>query len=256
VGAWGPGIFSDDTAHDVRGDYRELLEERVADEDATARVVARYEYLDADEAHVLWLALAAAQHQVGRLDEDVKRRAVAIIDSGEGLERWAEAGTKALASRKAALAALREQLTGPQPARKTLRRPWRHVTDLVPGTVLAFSAATGATALFRVLRVDEYRLGAAPVLERLDWYGTKLPSARKLTKLRPREVEGAGGSRREERYVVFRFKKSDLDWGAAGFSIARAVVPRPQDATVEVAVSLMWRGLADSVSREFERGGR
>ncbi|WP_127783698.1 DUF4259 domain-containing protein [Rhodococcus sp. X156] len=123
MGAWGTEIFSDDTAADVRGDYRELLEDEVPDEEATRRVVAEYQYLDQDQAHVLWLALAAAQHQVGRLDEEVRRRALDVIDSGEGLQLWEEAGSTELAGRKAALAALREQLTGPQPARKTLRRP-------------------------------------------------------------------------------------------------------------------------------------
>ncbi|QNN52758.1 DUF4259 domain-containing protein [Nocardioides mesophilus] len=118
MGAWGPAIFSDDTAADVRGDYRELLEDQVSDEEATRRVIAEYERLDQDEAHVLWLALAAAQHQVGRLDEDVKRRAVGVIDSEVGLELWAETGPKELAKRKAALSRLREQLTGPQPARQ------------------------------------------------------------------------------------------------------------------------------------------
>jgi hypothetical protein len=32
VGTWGPGIFSDDTAADVRGDYRELVEDGVPDD--------------------------------------------------------------------------------------------------------------------------------------------------------------------------------------------------------------------------------
>lgn len=88
MGAWGPAIFSDDTAADIRGSYRELLEDQVPDDEATREVLSRYADVgdDADEGHVLWLALAAAQHQVGRLDEDVKQRALAIIDSGRGLE--------------------------------------------------------------------------------------------------------------------------------------------------------------------------
>jgi hypothetical protein len=68
MGAWGPGIFSDDTAADIRGDYRELLEDQVPDSEAMRRVIEAYRHLDADEEHILWLALAAAQFQLGRLD--------------------------------------------------------------------------------------------------------------------------------------------------------------------------------------------
>ena len=71
MGAWGPAIFSDDTACDIRSDYRELLEDGVGDAEATRRVIADYQHLDQDEAHVLWLALAAAQAALGRLDEAV-----------------------------------------------------------------------------------------------------------------------------------------------------------------------------------------
>ncbi len=66
MGAWGPGIFSDDTALDIKGDYRELLEDQVPEEEAMRRVIAEYAHLN-DEEHVLWLALAAAQSQLGRL---------------------------------------------------------------------------------------------------------------------------------------------------------------------------------------------
>lgn len=251
MGAWGPAIFSDDTAADVRSSYRELLEDQVSDDEATRQVIAEYEHLEQDESHVLWLALAAAQHQVGRLEEDVKRRAVGVIDSEEGLELWADAGLEDLKKRKAALAKLREQLTGPQPARKALRRPWRHVTDLTPGTVLAFTTPTGAMALFRVLRIEDHRVGAAPVLERLDWRGPKVPSRRRLGKLGPRVVERDGGPCRPERYLVSRFKTKEHDWVDVGFSVVGVLAPRAQDATAEVAVHLQWRGLAKHLRQEF-----
>jgi Domain of unknown function (DUF4259) len=133
MGAWGPAIFSDDTALDIRGDYRELLEDQVPDDEATRRGIEDYRHLDADEAHVLWLALAAAQSKLGRQGEEIKARALEVIDTERGLELWQEAGPKELRKRKNALAKLRTQLTGPQPARKAVRRPWRHETDHASG---------------------------------------------------------------------------------------------------------------------------
>lgn len=158
MGAWDPAIFSDDTACDVRSDYRELLEDGVADAEATSRVIGDYQHLDEDDAHVLWLALAAAQAALGRLDEAVKTEALRVIDDGVGLGLWAEAGTTELARRKAALEKLRKTLTGSQKPPTKVRKPWAHVTDLSPGDVLAYDLPTGKRALFRVARLDEQRV--------------------------------------------------------------------------------------------------
>lgn len=51
MGAWGPAIFSDDTACDIRGDYRELLEDGVDDREATQRVIDAYQHLGDDESY-------------------------------------------------------------------------------------------------------------------------------------------------------------------------------------------------------------
>jgi Domain of unknown function (DUF4259) len=229
VGAWGPGIFSDDTAADIRGDYRELLEDQVPDSEAMRRVIEAYRHLDADEEHILWLALAAAQFQWGRLDDDVKRQALQVIDSGRGLELWQEAGAKELSKRKAALEKLRNQLTGPQPAKKTVRRPWRHVTDLQPGDVLSFAAPNGQLALLRVARVDDHRVGAAPILERLDWRGRSVPSEWRVRRFRAQmgPTPGLGGPPRPDTYRVARHRKKDPDWNEAGFTLAARIPARP-----------------------------
>ncbi|MCQ1956836.1 DUF4259 domain-containing protein [Arthrobacter sp. zg-Y826] len=123
MGAWGSGIFANDTAADIRGEYREHLEDQIPDEEATRLVIESFGYmLREDNAAELWVALAAAQSQVGRLDDEVKAAALDVIDQGSGLEEWEEAGPEELAERVAALQELRNQLTGPQPARMKLNR--------------------------------------------------------------------------------------------------------------------------------------
>lgn len=252
MGAWGPGIFSDDTASDIRGDYRELLEDQVSDDEATRRVIAAYQHLDADEEHVLWLALAATQSQVGRLCSDVAARALEVIDSGSGLQLWQEAGPRELAKREAALAKLREKLTGPQPPRKAVRRPWRHETDLLPGDVLSFSASTGHLALLRVLRVDEHRVGAAPIVERLDWSGQSVPSGWRLRRLKPRSGTGPmGGPRRMETYRIGRYRKKDEDWADVDFTVVARLAPRPEDAGAQPVSYTNWRGVARILEQQL-----
>lgn len=250
MGAWGPAIFADDTACDVRDGYRALLAEQVPDDEATRRVIDRFDRVDPVEAHVPWLALAAAQHQVGRLDDDVKQRALAVIDSGDGLKLWAQAGPRELEKRKAALATLRDQLTGPQPPRKTVPRPWRHATDLEPGMVLAHTSASGPPALFRVIRVDATRHAASPVLERLDWHGRKVPSKWQLRRLKPRPMRQdvlPGHTSPAERYLVSRFHQTDPDWADVGFAVVGSTPVSTSGDAVEVLGFTQWRGLATSL---------
>ncbi|MGW2146611.1 hypothetical protein ACWCOT_20055 [Nonomuraea bangladeshensis] len=85
MGAWGPGLFSDDLACDVRDEYRELIEDGATDEEARRRVVESYSEAldDPGEAPVFWLALAVTESKLGRLDAVVRDRALGIIERGD-----------------------------------------------------------------------------------------------------------------------------------------------------------------------------
>jgi hypothetical protein len=120
------------------------------------------------------------------------------------------------------LAALRERLTGPQPRRSTVRRPWRDVTDLAAGDVLAYQSAAGRVALFRVGVIDESRYGVVPVLIRLDFAGRMVPRPSVIRELRDRAVPtGRGGPRR-----VSRHRRRDPGWRDVGFRVVATVPAR------------------------------
>lgn len=253
VSAWGPAIFSDDTAADIRGNYRERLEDQVPDDEAAQRVIESYLPLDEDEKHVLWLALAATQSALGRLSEDVKARALQVIDDGVGLELWEEAGAKDLQKRKLALAKLRNQLVAPQPTRKTVRRPWRHETDLRAGDVLTLGTSRGELALLRVLHVDDERVGAAPIVSWLDWRGVVLPTVPEIDRLPVRPISWSGPRGRLETFRVSRHRKKDPDWSDVGFTLAAHVPPRPEDAGAPGWTYLGWPVLVAHMERLLER---
>lgn len=124
MGGWGPGLFSDDLACDVRDAYREMIEDGLDDAEATRRVVAEFgeSVNDPDENPTFWLALAFTQSAIGRLDPTIRDRAVGILERGEGLHLW-EHDPNLLARRKRALEKVRVQFTGPQPPRKNSARP-------------------------------------------------------------------------------------------------------------------------------------
>jgi hypothetical protein len=252
MGSWGTAVFSDDTACDIRSEYRELLEDQVPDDEATRRVVAAYAALGDDEEHLLWIALAATQSRLGRLDDHVRDRALAVIDEERGLELWEEAGAALLAKRKKVLAGLRQQLTGPQPERKVVRRPYRHVTDLEPGAVLSCPLEAGDLALVVVRTIHEHRINVAPVLSPFRWRGPHVPdddAVRELEMLST-QMHPLGDT---QLLQVARFRKKDPDWTDVGLEHVGTRHDLRSD--VSASAHTMWRHLPLLLEQRLTRAG-
>lgn len=203
VGTWGPGVFSDDVALDVRNAWREALMDGLDDEAATARVFEQLADVFADEDEdsvVAWLALAAAQSQTGRLQPDVRDRALALIESGGDLELWREEPTFAR-QRAAALAKLAARLRGPQSPPKTLKRPKFRPSPLETGDVVHIHGDEGAEGLFVVVALKPWRdpPGTIPVIAELLWDGGEIPPtssgrSRSCTRIRREATTTSSGS--------------------------------------------------------------
>src|SRR5689334_12558401 len=165
MGAWGPGLFSDDLACDVRGTYRELLEDGIDDDLAVTETLSRYTSAldDAITEPVVVLALAVTASKVGRLSPELKARAVRLLDDGRGLNGW-EQDARLRRRRVASLAKARAQLDGAQPPRRRVRRPLRYVTSLLPGDVLAFALRKNDFVALRVMRLQDSRYFVAPIV--------------------------------------------------------------------------------------------
>jgi len=247
MGSWGPGIFSDDLAEDIRAQYRELLEDGVPDPEASERIIDEYEGLDGDEAHILWLALAATQASSGRLEEPVKQRALEIIDGDIGLELWIQRGPAEVAKRKAALDELRQTLSGPQKARSKIRKAWAHVTDLAPGDVMAYKAPNGLHILFRVARLEASRLGTVPVLRRLDWDRDDLPSDQQLLQLHTSDEPAMRFREPPVTWNVARHRRKDPDWRDVGFVLVGRVETAGDDASADVRAFAHWGGVQETL---------
>ncbi|GAA1790859.1 hypothetical protein GCM10009795_040620 [Nocardioides hankookensis] len=261
MSAWDAAVFDDDLAADVRDEYRDLLEQRVPDAEATKRVVDAFGAVTDDEDRAtFWLALAAAQHIVGRLDDAVKAHALQIIDDGVGMELWESVGGADLARRQKMLGRLRAQLTGPQPAPKRVRRPRQVTTDLVAGDILSLTSDSGAVALFRVLRVEDQRDGQRPIVALLDWQGGAATSET-VQGLPIRTNEG-----------VFLYADDDptphppapavfapiedqgrLGWRDAGFVHVARVAPSPGDDDVEMIHGMHWSTMSWLLAAWLER---
>lgn len=113
MGTWGYGIFDDDTASDIRGDFEEYIEEGLSIGEATENILQEYEDIieeDEDDSTTVYLALASLQMEHGELQTDIKKIALEIIESGKGLEIWEESGEEELEERKNVLNELKRKL--------------------------------------------------------------------------------------------------------------------------------------------------
>jgi hypothetical protein len=223
MGTWGAAIFSDDTAADVRDTYRSTLESGVSDAEAMHEILQGF----GTDDRVVWLALAATQSVLGRLDPLVRDRAVEIIDTGEDLEEWGDAATRDQRARSTALLKLRATLTDQQPARRPIPVKWRHHTDLVVGDVLSIDVGAAPTFWVVVAVESDPAFGTHPWIRRLD-PGTLPPTSADdvLDRLRTDEI---GPDPAWDEVWALRDRRRTPDWTEVGFSM----LPRDPSRSVE-----------------------
>ncbi len=142
MGAWSVSITGNDTAADLHGEYQAAFS-HLPPEEAAARLDAfvEREYGGPDGAcwpdYVYSLAMFMWKH--GRLTETVRRRALALMDAGAGLELY---GEKERRAREKALGAFRRMLESPQPAARPIRLKLNQTPVFQVGDVLTLRLYT------------------------------------------------------------------------------------------------------------------
>jgi hypothetical protein len=249
MGVWGTALFSDDVACDVRDYYRELIEDGVEDETASRLTAEKFRaYLEEPDGVAL-LAFAVTQSKVGRLDADIRDRALAVIDRGADLEVWKRENPKLLPKRRAVLEQARAQLTGQQPPRKRLRPPKRTSAGLTAGDVLVLELPQRVTVL-RVVRVHSHRRGETPIIEELDFEGTEPPSREVLERLAPKRNDPVAFHPLSPDARFFTFVMQGIDWQHAGFRKIEPLSARAGDDEARVPLSgISWETLAGRYRR-------
>jgi hypothetical protein len=241
MGAWGPGVFSNDTAADIRGDFRELLEDGLTPDRATQKLInASTSVDDPDDATSFWTGLAAAQMTLGVLQPLVRDRAVALIDAGGDLHMWTDA--KLAAKRRAILERLRSQLLGPQKAPARIRRPKRIPSPVKIGEVFLLTLDNGRQARFHVLAMKEHRMGDFPIIELIDDRGRPF---RQHYKQPDRWTKRSLAKDPWARYEIVSSRLKDLP-GDTEITVVGETKPQPQATGFSYT---SWR----NVKREAER---
>lgn len=158
MGVIGPDILDDDFAADAHAEFLGLMEDGISPRRAVRRMVKEAS-LDDDPylACPFWLGLALAQVESGRLTRRVRKKALHIIDSGMDLAIWESDSPGDVADRRAVLAELREQITGPQIRPTRMSRPPKDGLDWEAGDVFAYRLRSGRWTAFRLDEIEGQR---------------------------------------------------------------------------------------------------
>ena len=203
MGAWGTGLYQDDTTCDVKEEYLNLLKIGTEPEEAMEEMIINWEDCieDVEEGPLFWFALAETQWRYGLLDEKVKEIALQYIEEGIDLERWEE-DPKLYTKRKAELEMLKEKLESEQPRRKKIpkmtfkRAKWK-VGDIILYQILNENLKDHKWykkyVLLKMVGTNKYNVGSLPrekyydeyeLLSLYNWIGDKEIDIEKIDELK------------------------------------------------------------------------
>lgn len=122
MGTWGPKLYQDDFAEDIRDYYIDQLHRGKIGINITQELLVKHmiQISDPEEASIFWFALADTQWNLGRLEDKVKEIALEHILMGDNLERWKIENPKMAKAREQILKDLRQKLLSPQPPEKKM----------------------------------------------------------------------------------------------------------------------------------------
>jgi len=124
MGAWGTGLYDNDTTCDVRNTYMDFLQEQFSNQEVYEKTFEMYKDCigDIDDEPLFWFALAETQWKVGRLMPEVKATALEWIEKEGGVLLW-EDSPVGNSGWKKTLEKLKTTLEAEQRKEKKIRKP-------------------------------------------------------------------------------------------------------------------------------------
>jgi hypothetical protein len=161
VGAWGPGVFQNDDALDIRNRWRDLVGVGFDPKVVGRRLIDEFGLGDDPDQLPLWLALADLLWNAGRLTSDIRTRALRTIGDGGDLENWDDGIRRA---RARVLAQVERRLRSRMPRPRAIQPD--HPCDWKRGELVIWRMVDGASAVLRVVGVEPgWGGGGSPIVE-------------------------------------------------------------------------------------------
>lgn len=145
MGTWGAGINSSDTAQDLKDEYYAAFS--YYDVPTALAKLDEYVRKDFDESdEIEWCAyyysLADFMWKKGILTNEVRAKAVEMVESDYGIQEWIDAGKAALRERRKELDKFVKRITSPQCAPKKIKTSFRPDDVFIDGEVIAIELRT------------------------------------------------------------------------------------------------------------------
>lgn len=140
MGTWGPLLYQNDMAQQVRDYYKEQLRKGKSGKEITQELIEQNEYClsDSDDAAVFWFALADTQWNLGRLEDAVKEKALYYIKEGSDITRWECEDCGSAKIREQALKELEQKILSPQPEEKKVKKHRLYRCEWRTGDIYAY----------------------------------------------------------------------------------------------------------------------
>lgn len=207
MGTWGTGLFADDSALDLRDEYRDLLGQGMNGRQAEEFLVKRERphKMPLDERARFWMALAATEWRCGRLTTRAKSAALSAIDAGADITVWERENPGLARQRARVIEKLRIQLESPQRAATRVGKRFVHKNDYSIGDAVAYRLRSNRYAVWRVIGVYRHGLSEYAIYEMCSRIIASLAAVKEvltLSRMRTRDFKGEMQLARKWGYAV------------------------------------------------------
>lgn len=145
MGAWSVSITGNDTAQDLKSEYQAAFYYNSIDialNKIDDYVRSMFDETDEEEWCNYYYSLADYMWNKGILTDEVKNKAICMIDSEFGLGLWEESGISVLQKRKKVLEAFKAKISSQQPQKKKIKVDLHMQSIFESGDIVAFQLKT------------------------------------------------------------------------------------------------------------------
>lgn len=182
MGTWGTSILDNDLAADLQDQWKELLGEGYDPEDISYSIIESAEeeglLKDPEDEYEFWLSFALIQWKTGRLQSNVKDKALNLLTEKKISEiennRWDD--SKVLKKRLTHLQKLKETLNTQPPAPKKISKSFKQTTVLLKGDLISIRLKSEKYIVLEIIDIDLSHGAESPIAVLYNYYSKSMPS--------------------------------------------------------------------------------
>lgn len=183
MGAWGTGLYSDDTTCEVRDAFKAHLEGGMSHSEAESAILMHYAEVISDHqiACLVYFGLADTEWKFGCLSDRVRRKTLALLEDGGDIKYWKEDSPSDVKARDKTLLNLGARLVSEQPILKHVKvkvqkAPRKQISSPI-GSVFMLSLPCDEIAALKFVGLRPVGNMEVALFRLLPWRGRQLPPA-------------------------------------------------------------------------------